>query len=296
MAKKSKSTEASNKVVQSVTSILDSLVASLPAIAPVAKGKAQKWRIDFNENGKDIFRQWIEAKTLSEPVLQRLEMSKDALNNICLQEYVAKFYEARNRPCNPQLAIDKDGIEDHVASWLFTDKFKVRLPEVLDGQDAKSVYIAAFCDVGLHSSDSEKLVHNELMLNPVIGVRPISDLLNGHFGSNREFVLATDVEKSAGRKLAAFLSAKIAGTFEPLTDDEKIAMIQRDSGITVRTGFLERVCNYARSSDELLGIFSLLIPVFYPSHAKFAINDNPVEQSNRKISAAADILGTSAFN
>jgi hypothetical protein len=40
----------------------------------------------------------------------------------------------------------------------------------------------------------------------------------------------------------------------------------------------------------------LLIPVSYPSYAKFAINDNPVEQSNRKISAAADILGTSAFN
>ena len=294
MARKIK-TDVSNAVVKNVANVLDSLVASLPTASPVTKGKNQKWRIDLDESGKDVFTRWIEAKILSEPVMQRLEISKDSLNEICLREFVSKFYEAKNRPSNPQIVVDKDGKDDHSATWLFTDKFKVRLPEVQEGQDPKSIYITAFCDVGLHANDAENLVHNELVLNPVIGVRPINDLLNGHFGPNREFIPANDVEKSAGTKLAAFLSARSASTFEPLTDEEKIAMIQRDNGVTVRTGFLERVCNYARSEEELMGIFRLLQPVVYPSHAKFAINDNPVEQSNRKISAASDILGVSSL-
>ncbi len=302
MAKKAKSSSqksssvvtSENSVVQNVTNVLDSLIESLPAVTPVAKGKTQKWRIDLDATGQQAFTHWVEAKVLSEPVLQRMEMAKDALNEICLHEYVARFYDARNRPSNPQLATEKDGKDDHLASWLFTDKFKVRLPEILEGQDARSVYIAAFCDAGLHASDAEKLVHNELVLNPVIGVRNLNDLLTGHFGPNREFVPASEVEKSAGRKLAAILSAKTTTSFEPFSDDEKVAMIVRDSGVTVRTGFLERVCNYARSAEEMIGIFRLLQPVVYPSHAKFAVNDNPVEQSNRKIAAAAEILGTSA--
>lgn len=294
MAKKTKSSEGTlNPVVQSVTNVLDSLIASLPVVKPINKGKIAKWNIDLDENGQEVFERWIEAKILSEPVLQRMENSKDALNAICLREFTEKFYEARNRPSNPQLVCTKEGKEDHTATWLFTDKFKVRLPEVQDGQDAKTTYIAAFCEIGLHATEAEKLVHNELIINPVIGVRPINDLLNGHFGKSREFIPASDIEKSAGRKLAAFLTARSESTFEPLTDEERMVMIERDNGVAVRTGFLERVCSYVKSANELMAIFKLLQPVVYPSYAKFAINDNPVEQGNRKISAAAHILGAS---
>jgi hypothetical protein len=37
----------------------------------------------------------------------------------------------------------------------------------------------------------------------------------------------------------------------------------------------------------------LISPVVYPSYAKFATNDTPVAQGDRKIQAAAEILGTS---
>ena len=280
-----------NTVVQSATSVLDALVASLPATKPTSKGKSDKWIIKLNENGQEVFKRWIEAKILSEPVLQRMENSKDFLNDICLQEFTEKFYECKNRPSNPQLVCMKGGKEDCTATWIFTDKFKVRLPEIQDGQDAKTIYIAAFCELGLHAFEAEKLVDNELIINPVIGVRPLNDLLNGHFEKSREFIPASDIEKSAGLKLASFLTARTEPIIEPLTDEERQVMIDRNDGVSVRTGFLERVCNYARSSIELLAIFKLLQPVVYPSHAKFAVNDNPIEQNNRKISAAANILG-----
>ena len=291
MAKKAKSASVTT---ESVTNTLESLVASLPVANPVSKGKAVKWQIPLDPDGEMVFVNWLSAKVVSEPVLQRLENSKDILNQICISEFCERFFQARSRPSNPQLQISKNGNVDHTASWLFTDKFKVKLPEVQEGLDPKKVYITAFTDISLHPSDAENLVNNELILNPVIGVRPITELLTGHYGSNREFVPANEIEKSAGKKLAAFLSGSGKITLEGLTNDEKLALIQRDSGVSIRNGFLERVCSYCKSSEQLVAIFTLIQPVVYPSYAKFAINDNPVEQGNRKIAAAAEILGTNA--
>ena len=81
---------------------------------------------------------------------------------------------------------------------------------------------------------------------------------------------------------------------EPLTNEEKAALINRDNGVTVRNGFLERVCTYAKNADQLLAIFKMIQPVVYPAYPKFAVSDNPVDQGNRKIAAAAEILGTQA--
>ena len=290
MAKKAKSS-----VSESVSSVLENLVASLPPATPATKGKAPKWQVNLDDAGKKIFARWISAKIVAEPVLQRLENSKDLLNEICLKDFCEKYYASRNKPSNPQLLIEKNNSTDHSASWIFTDKFKVRLPNIPEGHDPKVVYIAAFTEAGLHPSDAESLVNNELAINPVIGVRPITELLNGHFGEGREFVVATEVEKSAGRKLANFLAASGSKvSVEPLTDEEKVALINRDSGVTVRQGFLERICTYAKSPSQLLAIFGLLQPVAYPSYPKFAVSDSPVEQNNRKIAAAAEILGTDA--
>jgi len=287
--KKAKSTTA----VNTATNVLENLMESLPKATPAPKGNIAKWRFDFSLIEETAFVRWIEAKTVSEPVLQRLEHTKDTLNQICLEKFAHKYFDQRNKPSNPQLASQKNGKDDHTASWIFTDKFKFRLPEVLDGQDAQTVYIDAFIEAGIHPIDAEKLVRQELILNPVIGIKPLNDLLNGHFGHGREFVQATEIEKSAGKKIAAFLSVKNTSSLELLTDDEKIAAIQRDSGVTVRPGFLDRVCSYAKSVADLMVIFRLISPVVYPSYSKFATNDTPVAQGDRKIQAAAEILGTS---
>lgn len=286
-----KSVAKSTKAVQSVADVLENLVASLPPAKPVSKG-ANKWRVDLDEEGKEAFVRWMEAKVVSEPVMARLESSKDILNEICMSKFVAKFFETRNRPSNPQLATERNGADDCVANWMFTDKFKIKLPPVPDGADPKEVYASAFVDMGLEEGDAEKLVNAELMLNPVVGVRPINDLLQGHFTSGREFVAATEVEKSAGRKLAAFLTANDEITLDPLTQEEKSALIHREAGVAVRAGFLERVCSYVHTPEQLMGVFKLLVPVVYPANPKFAVNDSPVKQSERKISAASDILGT----
>ena len=278
------------KVTKSVTDVLGGLMASLPFVAQ-KDNKDKKWQISLDTEEQMAFTRWIDAKVVSEPVMQRLENAKDQLNEICLREFVGVFFENRSRPSNPQIVVAKGVVIDHQATWIMTDKFKMRLPDVSDHQDAKTVYVAAFVSAGIHPNDAENLVSNELLINPVIGVRPINDLLAGHYGSGREFVPATDTEKSAGKKLAAFLSASSQVTLDALTNEEKLVLISRDSGVSVRYGFLERVTNYAKSADDLLSIFRLISPVVYPAYPKYAVSDTPMDQSKRKVLAAADIIG-----
>ena len=96
MAKKATKSVSVSKssTTESVASVLESLVASLPPITPTVKGKASKWKISLDEEAQEVFTRWISAKIVAEPVMQRLENSKDILNEICLQEFCIKYFES----------------------------------------------------------------------------------------------------------------------------------------------------------------------------------------------------------
>ena len=77
MPNKSKSEGA--QVTQSVTDVLGGLMASLPFVAQ-KDTKDKKWQISLDAEDQMAFARWIEAKVVSEPVMQRLENAKDQLN------------------------------------------------------------------------------------------------------------------------------------------------------------------------------------------------------------------------
>ena len=68
--------------------------------------------------------------------------------------------------------------------------------------------------------------------------------------------------------------------------------MERDSGITVKSGFYNRVATYVQNVDQLLAIFKVIQPVVYPAYPKFAQSDTVVNQTERKKAAADDIIGT----
>lgn len=102
-------------------------------------------------------------------------------------------------------------------------------------------------------------------------------------------------EKEAGRKLLAYLTAQAdedgTCTVEALTPEERALVVKRDPGIKVKAGFYQRVCSYVRSADQLKAVFQVIVPIAYPAHHKYAINDTPEERAGRLVKAAADIIG-----
>lgn len=284
--------------VNNAASVLDELADLMPAAKPVAKGK-QKWEMPLDAGAETSFVRWIEAKTVLEPVKTRLDASKAELNEFCLRDMAKRLFDAKSKPSNPELKTRKpDGSVDHQAVFLMTDNFKYRFPEVPEGVSAKGHFVKTFIDLGLHPADAERLVENEVIFTPVMGVRKFNELLQGTFGEAREFIPASAEEQAAIRKLLAYIRA--AGNpgetveVEPLTPAEKALIMERDSGIKVKAGFYNRVATYVQNVDQLLGVFKIIQPIIYPNYPKFAMSDTKVSQTNRAIAAAADILGTIA--
>jgi hypothetical protein len=76
-----------------------------------------------------------------------------------------------------------------------------------------------------------------------------------------------------------------------LTDEEFEALNEEKDSLLVKAGFLQRVCGYVRSLEQLRVIFTIIKPVTAITSKKFAKADTPEEQNRRKLAAAIDILG-----
>lgn len=298
MAKAAKKSAAPAANVNNAANVLDELADLMPDAKPVAKGK-QKWEMPLDPGAQASFTRWIEAKTVAEPVQKRLDNSKEEVNEFCLRDMAKRLFETKSKPSNPELKTRNEaGAVDHQAVFLMTDKFKYRFPEVPEGVGAKGHFVKVFIDLGLHPNDAERLVENEVVFTPIMGVRKFNEMLQGRFGEGREFIPASVEEQTAIRKLVAYIRA--AGNpgetvaVEPLTPAEKALIMERDSGITVKSGFYNRVATYVQNVDQLLAVFKIIQPIVYPAYPKFAMSDTAVNQTQRKIAAAADILGTVA--
>ena len=278
------------------------LLAELSDLVPTKEkpkaGAKQRWEVVVTGAQAEMFSRWITAKSVSEVVDARLENTKDELCEFALNIVAEALWKTKTRPLNPTLTL-KTGPAgttlDSTAVYLFQDKFKYRFPDVPDGIKARDHFVEVFRDMGLEMSDATKLVDQELDLNPVVGIRPLTELTSGRYGEKRQYIEATAEEKEAGRKLMKFLTSPADEdgncTVAALTPAERQLIIKRDSGIKVKAGFIGRVCNYCHSVDQLKAVFKVIVPIAYPAHQKFAINDTPERRAVRLKDAAADIIG-----
>lgn len=275
--------------------VLGQLAALAPTTAKPKAGKATKWEMPLSDEAKEFAVLWINGKTVMEPVVKRVENSKDEFCRYAVRHMAEKLFANKSKPSNPIVVIRKDDGKtvDHQFQFTMTDKFKFRFPDVPEDAEPRDHFIGIFKNLGLHPNDAERLVDNELDFNPVVGIRSLTELLEGRYGEGREWVDSSAEEKAAGAKLAALLTWNGGDPPEPLTPEEKAVVVERSPGIQVKAGFYDRVATYCQNVDQLMGVFTVIQPIAYPVYAKFAINDSETVKTRRKIEAAADILGTS---
>lgn len=275
--------------------VLGQLAQLVPTTAKPKPGKATKWELPLTPEAEADALRWVNAKSVQEPVDKRVENAKNEFIEYALDFMAGKLFESKTRPSNPLVVLKKADSKtvDHQFQVQMTDRFKYRFPEVPEGVDPRDHFIGIFTSVGLHPTEAEKLVDGELDFNPITGLRSLTELLEGRYGEGREWIDSTAEEKAAGGKFAALLMWDgNADAPDALTPEEKMLVIQRSPGMTVKAGFYDRVATYCQSKEQLLGVFKVIQPVIFPGYAKFAVNDTETDKTRRKIEAAADILGT----
>lgn len=297
-AKPTSGTGTGRKNAGAAGGILGQIAGLVPTTAKPKAGKPTKWELPLTTQAEKDAIRWIAAKTVSEPVEKRVENAKNDFMEYAWEVMATKLFDSKSKPSNPIVVLyttDKDGkkVQDHQFQITLQDKFKYRFPDVPEGTDPRDHFIEVFTNVGLHPSDAERLVDNELDFNPITGFKTLSELLEGSYGEGREWIEASAESQQAGNKFAALLLWDGSSDApEPLTPEEKGLIIVRSPGMTVKAGFYDRVATYCQSKDQLLGIFKIIQPIIYPGYAKFALSDTETDKTRRLIEAAADILGT----
>lgn len=285
-AKKSKSKTAS------AADLLGSLNDAVDAAPPATSAASKSRLVDLPADVKDDFVGWVEAKLLFELVKTRVSNLASEVTEACKALTLDHIWSQGSFPSNPKL---KEG--DVEARFTFQKRFRVSIP-AKEGVSPEDQAIEMLVDAGLSQENAENLVENEFDCSPQTGTRPFTELVEGHYGEEKEWIEATDVEKEAGRKLLAFLTAVPSEgdevvEVEPLTAQERQAVVRKTNRVVVKKGFVERVREYVTTRDQLTGVFNIVFPTHcYPSHAKVA---DETTKTGRLVKQAADILGVEAI-
>ena len=287
-------TKAGNKNAGAAAGVLGKL-AALGKPKPAAAAKAAKWELPLTPEATADALRWVGGKAVLEPVEKRVEQGRNEFGEYAIRVLAERLFTNKSKPSNPLVLIKKDDGKtvDHQFQFSLQDRFRkfdLPAPEV----DVRDHFISTLVAVGLHPTDAEKLVDNELDFSPTPEIKSPKDLLEGHFGEKREWIESTAIEKAAGNKLVAFLVWDGTGDApEALTPDEQAIAIESRYGVTVRGGFYDRVATYCQNVDQLLGVFKVVKPIFSMGFLKFAVSDTSTDKTRRLIESAAEILGTS---
>jgi hypothetical protein len=251
-------------------SLLDKLVKAKTPPKVKAKTPDKPVKVLGDELGA-----WVASATIFDVIEARKGVEAGPINARLLAEFTEQLFNQGFQPVNPRVVTERGSEVDHQANWTVQAKFK--LPKT-------SLELKANLHKVLGSDD---LFDNEIDCTPLTTLRPFNELVLGHY-EGKDFVPATPQEEAVATKLLQFVQGVKA---VPLTDAERDLVLVHQDQMKVKPGFFDRVRGYCKTVDELRGVFGVITPVHFLSHAKFAVSDNPQERHDRLVEAVGTFLG-----
>ena len=260
---------------------------------PTAKSnKSDRPTLELTPSAIEAVRVWVPAKILADHFDEHLKNAKALLDDEIFDLYLKAMWDAKSQPANPALKVNDDqGHPDMEGMFVVMEKFSVQVPEIDDENDDRdsvsAKMIAQFVRCGVNAAKATQLVANEFIIREEKYIA-LTELMEGK-KKGKEFVPPTTIGKAAAEKLIFAIAMN-----QPLnlTDEEREALIVTTSFlVSVKGGFLNRVCTYCDNFDQLKSIVKLLVkPVLSHRGAKI-VNGSLEEKNCRLIGCAADILG-----
>jgi len=273
---------------KSAPATASSMLAALTgSVAKTTVKKASKERpvMQLTPEVSALFAEFAPAKELFDVFEAKITALKGELNPELFSLWVETLWRNRAVPTNPALkAVTEDG---DVCEGMFVvqERFMTKIPD--NAEPAGSV-AQLLTEMGLEAGDAESLVREEIDFAPQLGLRPFNELVTGHY-EDKQLVEATAKEKEIGQKLLEFVTKN-------LTAEEQALVLQNTPKTVVKKGFLDRVCKYAHSKEQLASILKVMTPVVQLKGAKFATTASPVEKTTRLLEKASVILGSAEQN
>ena len=260
---------------------------------PKAKKTGGKVRpvLTLTKELEEQFRNYGPVKELYDVIEARNSREKSDLNSSLFDLWIDKFWETKSVPTNPSVeGRDESGNIDTTGLFQVQNKFKVAQVSSNDEDEtAEDVFLQMLVDLGLGVDEAATIVAEELCFIPRWNLA-FTELIAGQDRTQ-------DEEDGAS---VLFLAIQDLESDEPihLSKEQKEALnnhINSTAKVGVelvdKAGFLSRCCNYCNTKDQLIGLLSVITPVFYIKNVKCGVGKSLPEKNNELIVAAASILG-----
>ena len=247
----------------------------------------------------DLFRRYCEAKVVHDEVENRVADLRAEVHAWCMGELAKYLWTRQCSTTNPnkkaktrKLQGNKRTPLSEMEATLIVEK---NLKRTLNSP-AKDAIAQVLIELGLTPDDAKNLVNDCLEFTPVHVMRPLGELLAGHYESEK-WIDATNEEKEAGQAIISWLTAQpdTKGSVEvPSLSPQQVALvIIQEEQIKIKSGFFKRFPKYCRSVEQVQSVLRIVQPAHFLKDGELASKGTAEDRAIRLAKAAMELFGDS---
>lgn len=254
------------------------------------------------------------TKSIFDLVEEKKKVQQKEVSSEIYEKYVDSLWTAKCQPMNPNIeALSGDKV-DATGQFIVSagSKIKIDMQETMEDEEPEDALVRSLVAAGVSPHNAESLVSSEVSFVPTWSLG-FTDLMRGEVREGK-LNAPTQAQSSAAEILFCAINGEdLDGN--PVSDAERIRLLSGISSegwtalkedVDHRTtyspilvdskDFLDRVCRYADSRDELRGILTVFAPTYYCQRIAFAPNDTDTSKKSRMISEAKEIVNKANKN
>lgn len=262
--------------------------------------------IDIDEDTKSIFVKFAASKELCDIFENDKKEITSELYGAIFEKYKDVLWETKTQPKNPSIKVNNaDGSLESEGQFIVQvgSRIKINMSNVDDESECpEDVLLEDLLNVGIEESVAKRLVEDEVSFVPQWNLN-FTDMLYGKSVSGK-IVPASNAEISASEILFKVINGddEDGNELNPKSRLEMLKSISEEGWVLMKQNieshtkyfpqlidgenFLDRVCNYAKSRDDLDAILTVFRPVYFCSRVKYACSDAPKNKNLRLINEA----------
>ena len=269
--------------------------------------------VDIDEETQQRFVTFAATRELCDIFEADKKSQTDSIYSAIMDRYKNSLWKSKSQPKNPAIKIlNKDGKVDAEGLFIVTvgSKIKINMPEVGEEESPEDVMIRTLVDLGVSVNNAENLVSNEVSFVPQWSLN-FTDMLHGVY-SEGKLQPSNEVQVAASEILFQVINGmdEDGNPLSPKSRVEMLKKITEDGWHSIKSNvdshtkyfpqlvdgskFLDRICNYANTFEELNAIMTMFVPVHFCRSVKFAVSDSHDLKIERLMNEARSAISGSS--
>lgn len=266
--------------------------------------------IDIPQSTQSKFIDFACTKEVFDLVEKQKKTQQADVSSEIYESFVDALWRSKCQPANPNIeARTSSGKVDATGQFIVASgsKIKISMPEANDGEDPEDALVRGLVNAGVDPANAERLVSSEVSFVPS-WTMSFTDMMRGEVKEGK-INAPNPTAASAAEILFCAIQGEDTGG-NPIDEKGRIELLKKISGdgwislksdIEKRTvyvpilvdskDFLDRVCGYAESREELRSILAVFSPTHYCQRVVFAPNDSESSKKSRMVAEAKAVIG-----